>query len=107
MKWKPNGTKRTLYHKFDTSSLKLNVYFQKIHPKDIKTYLYSAKTSSKYSVMKHCEFPYYSPTTVNGLWENVVYKDKQFLISVNWQVLFKPNEFMYHCTACLKYGVSL
>lgn len=83
------------------------MYFQKIHPKDIKTYLYFAKTSNKYSVMKHCEFPYYCPTTVNGLWENVVYKDKQFLISVNWQVLFKPNEFMYHCTACLKYGVSL
>lgn len=46
-------------------------------------------------IIKHCEFPKYCIVIVKGSWENnTIYNDIQFFISVNWQILFKPNEFM-------------
>lgn len=97
MKWKPNWTiERMLNNKFGHQFVKTKCVFSENSPKTLKFIcnLLNLLINLVF-IIKHCEFPKYCMIIVKGSWENnTIYSNIQFFISVNWQILFQPNEFM-------------
>lgn len=95
MKWKTKLDKNAQPQIQTLACKNCKCIFRKLPQKTLKlTYNLPNLLVNLAFVIKHCELLKYCIIIIKGSWENKVYKDIQFLISVKWQILFKPNEFM-------------